>query len=358
MKNIINRSGIAIFVLFIFVLVSGCGNNEKNKKESPAPTVGTNQIKPAVSGSLASSSAPNVAAEHAAATDIAVSVDGKILKKSELESNVKDRLKMLKEKIPADKQKEFSENVKKRLVDEFIMRTLLINEMAKKKIEVSEQEIKVTTDKIKATLPPNKKLDEFLKENKISKEDILLGIKVEKFVNLQIDKKTKPTQKEISKFYNDNRDKLFIAPESVHVRHILVTINKGDNDKVKAGKKEKIEKLREQLLKGGDFAEVARKNSDCPSKEVGGDLNFIRRGQTVKPFEDAAFSQEKNVIGPIITTEFGYHIIQVLDRKPAKTIALDEVKDKISAYLDQQKQSKTFADILKKLKENAKIVVY
>jgi peptidyl-prolyl cis-trans isomerase C len=358
MKNIIDRSRIAIFVIFIFVLVSGCGNNDKNKKESPAPAVGTNQIQPAVSGYLASSAAPNVAVERAAATDIAVSVDGKILKKSELESNVKDRIKILKDKIPADKQKEALENVKKRLVDEFIMRTLLINEMARNKIEVSEQEIKVTTDKIKATLPPNKKFEEFLKENKISKEDIVLGVKIEKYVNLQTGKKAKPTQKEVSKFYNDNRDKLFKASESVHVRHILVAINKGDNDKVKAGKKEKIENLRKQLLNGGNFAELARKNSDCPSKEAGGDLKYISRGQTVKPFEDAAFSQEKNVIGPVITTEYGYHIIQVMDRKPAKIIALDEVKDKISAYLEKQKRSNIFMSVLKKLKENAKIAIY
>ena len=62
----------------------------------------------------------------------------------------------------------------------------------------------------------------------------------------------------------------------------------------------------------------------------------------MKPFEDAAFSQEKNVIGPVITTEYGYHIIQVMDRKPPKTIALDEVKDKISAYLEQTKTIKCF----------------
>ncbi len=164
---------------------------------------------------------------------------------------------------------------------------------------------------------------------------------MEKFENIEIGKMAKPTQKEISKFYNDNRDKLFVEPESVHVRHILVAVNKGDNDKVKAEKKEKIENLRKQLLNGGDFAELARKNSDCPSKEAGGDLNFIRRGQTVKPFEDAAFSQENNAIGPVITTEYGYHIIQVLDRKPAKKIALEKVKDKISAYLEQQKTIKS-----------------
>jgi peptidyl-prolyl cis-trans isomerase C len=111
-------------------------------------------------------------------------------------------------------------------------------------------------------------------------------------------------------------------------------------------------------LNGGNFAELARKNSDCPSKEAGGDLNFIRRGQTVKPFEDATFSQEKNVIGPVITTEYGYHIIQVLDRKPAKKIALEAVKDKISAYLDQQKKSEAFNAVLKNLQQKAKIIVY
>jgi peptidyl-prolyl cis-trans isomerase C len=184
----------------------------------------------------------------------------------------------------------------------------------------------------------------------------VLGVKVEKYVKSEIGNKTKPTQKEINKFYNDNRDK-FVIPESVHVRHILVAVNKGDNDKVKAGKKEKIENLRKQLVKGDDFAEVARKNSDCPSKEVGGDLNFIRRGQMVKPFEDAAFSQKNNVIGPVITTEYGYHLIQVLEHKPAQKIALDQVKDKVSAYMEQQNQSKAFMSILQKLKENAKIVV-
>jgi peptidyl-prolyl cis-trans isomerase C len=356
MKNIINRSWIAIFVLFIFVLVSGCGNNDKNKKESPASAVGTNQIQPAVSGSLASNAAPNVVVEPAIATDIAVSVDGEVLKKSELERRIKEKIKMFKDKIPVDKQKEARENIKKQLTNEFIIRTLLINEMAKKKIEVSDQEIKVFTDKIKASLPPNKTLDEFLKANKVSKEEIVFGAKVAKFANLEIGNIAKPTQKEISKFYKDNSEK-FVAPESVHVRHILVAVNKGDNDKIKAEKKEKIENLRKQLLKGDDFAELARKNSDCPSKEAGGDLNFIRKGQTVKPFEDAAFSQEKNVIGPVITTEFGYHIIQVLDKKPAKKIALETVKDKIYAYLEQQKKSEAFTDVLKNLQQKAKIIV-
>ena len=147
MKNIINRSWIAIFVLFAFVLVSGCGDNDKNKKKSPAPAVATSQIQPLVSGSSTSSAAPVVAAEQAGANDVAVSVDGKILKKSELEKNIDEMMKKLKDKIPADKQKEFRENIKKQLVNTFVIRNLLANEIEKRKIEVSDQEIKIAKDK-------------------------------------------------------------------------------------------------------------------------------------------------------------------------------------------------------------------
>ena len=348
---------MAIFVVLVFVSVSGCSNNDKNKKESPAPAVGTNQNQPAVSGSAASASAPNVVAEQAGATDIAVSVDGKVLKKSELEKHINETITKLKDKVPADKQKELRENVKKQVVNTFIIRTLLANEIERRKIVASDEEIKRARDKIQAGLPPGKKIDEFLKEKGISQEEISFAVKVEKFVNMEIGNKAKPSQKEIAKFYKDNHEK-FVEPESVHVRHILVAIKKDDNDKVKAQKKEKIENLRKQLLNGGNFAELARANSDCPSKEAGGDLNFIKRGQTVKPFEDAAFSQEKNVIGPVITTEYGYHILQVLDRKPAKKVALEAVKDKISAYLDQQKKSEALNAVLNNLKQKAKIVVY
>jgi peptidyl-prolyl cis-trans isomerase C len=354
MKSITDKSWIAIFVLFAFV--SGCSNGEK-KKDTTVPIVGTNQIQPVDSGSLAAGDAKDVIAKQAEPNDIAVSVDGNILRKSELEKNIEESLTIFKDKIPAGKEQEARENLKKRLMDKFIMRTLLIKEVEKRKIAVSDKEINGEIDKIKANLPPDKKVDEFLKENKISKEDIALGIKVEKLLQGELGKKAKPTQKEISKFYNENIDKFFRIPENVHVRHILVTIDKGDDDKVKAEKKDKIENLRKQILDGADFTEVARKNSDCPSKEKGGDLGNITKGQTVEPFEKAAFSQEKNVIGPVITTDYGYHVIQVLDRNPKKTIALNEVKSKISAYLEQQKKTEAFASLIKKLQENAKIVI-
>ena len=149
-RNKISKILIAIFVLS--VLVSGCNNNDKSKKESPSPAVGISQNQPAVSGS-----ALGTVAEQAGATDIAVSVDGKILKKSELDKNINEIMTKLKDKVPADKQKELRENVKKQVVNTFIIRALLANELDRRKIVASDQDIKLAKDKIQASLPPGKK---------------------------------------------------------------------------------------------------------------------------------------------------------------------------------------------------------
>ena len=349
MKTKIGKNWPVIFVLFVLVVFAGCSNDGK---KDAASAVGANNVQEAVSGLPATGDLSGVLPDDAAA-----SVNGAILKKADLDKSVKEKFDLIKNKIPADKQKEFKDNLRKQLVDVFIIKTLLANEIEKRKIVASEQEIKAAMDQIKASLPPNKNVDQFLKENKISKEDIVLAVKIDKFRNMEGGSNLKPSEKEINKFYTDNREKLFVEPESVHVRHILVAVGKGDNDKVKAEKKSKIENLRKQLAGGGNFAEIARQNSDCPSKEAGGDLSFIKRGQMVKEFEQAAFSQAKNAIGPVITTEYGYHIVQVLDRKPAKKIALNDVKAKIADYLEKRKKMEAFNEIVAKLKANAKIIV-
>lgn len=105
------------------------------------------------------------------------------------------------------------------------------------------------------------------------------------------------------------------SPQRAHARHILVAVAETDSPKAKKTKLLKAEDIRHQLLSGADFSETARKFSDCPSKARGGDLGVFAKGVMVKPFEDAAFTQNVGEIGPVVETVFGYHIIQVLDDK-------------------------------------------
>ena len=98
---------------------------------------------------------------------------------------------MLKDKIPADKQKEVRENLKKQLTDAFVVRTLLSDEFARRKIEASSQDVKAVMDQITAKLPAGKKLDDFLKENKVSQDDILFAVKADKFTKMEIGDKAR-----------------------------------------------------------------------------------------------------------------------------------------------------------------------
>lgn len=358
MKKIFGKACLAILCIMLFAAVSGCGKEEATKAPTKKDTAQQSTQAPATINPPESVITPmEKEIKQDAPKDVVVSVDGMVFKKADLEKKIKVKMNLYKDKIPADKKKEAQEGLKKQLIEEFVMRTVLINEANKRKVEATEKEIQVQLNQIKANLPAGKKIEDFLKENDIPKEDIALGIRIRKLVEMDLGKNAKPSPKEISKFYDGNKDK-FSSPETVHVRHILVTIDAKDDEKTKAEKKAKIENLRKQIVEGADFAEIAKNNSDCPSKENGGDLGDIKRGQTVKPFEDAAFSQGDNVIGPVVTTEYGHHIIQVLKHNPEKIVKLDEVKDQIAIYLEQQKQGEVFSKLTARLRKNAVILYY
>jgi peptidyl-prolyl cis-trans isomerase D len=140
---------------------------------------------------------------------------------------------------------------------------------------------------------------------------------------------------QIQDYYNTHKDD-YRKPERVRARHILLsTANKPKDEvpKIKA----QAEALLKQIKAGGDFAELAKKNSQDPSSAVkGGDLDWVSRGQMVKPFEDAVFTLKPNEISNVVTTEYGFHIIQVQETQPAHLQTLDEVKPAIIVALKNQ----------------------
>lgn len=294
--------------------------------------------------------------------DLVAEVDGAKLTKKELDAELAKMMKNIEGKVPADKRAHVRANIRRQLRDSFIIRTLLSNEIARKKIKATVKEVDDAVAEVKANLPPNVTLDDFLKQNQLTpkkmREEIRFGIAVKKLVASQSGANPKPTDKEIKNFYEKNKEK-FKMPETVHVRHILVAKVPEDTDATKADKRAKAEDLRKQLLAGADFAELAMNNSDCPSKQTGGDLGTFPRGQMVKPFEDAAFSQPLKVIGPVVETQLGYHVIQVLERNRPKTMPLDaSTKEKISGIMQQKKQRDAFEALINKLKKTATIIVY
>lgn len=123
------------------------------------------------------------------------------------------------------------------------------------------------------------------------------------------------------------------VPEQVHVEHILFkTVGQPDAAVVEI--KKKAEEVLNEARKGAKFDELAKKYSEDPgSKDKGGDLGWIRKGQTVPEFEKAAFSLQPGQISDLVRTQYGFHIIKVLEKQTAHTKPFEEVKDSIRAPL-------------------------
>ena len=150
-------------------------------------------------------------------------------------------------------------------------------------------------------------------------------------------------------YYNAHPDQ-YQVKDQVKVRHILIAVPPSADAKTDAAARTKAEGVLKQLKAGGNFAELAKQNSDDPgSKEQGGELGFLDHGKTVPEFDKAAFSLPVGQTSDLIKTQFGYHILQVEDKKTAHLRPFSEVKAEIAPILEQQRTGaaeQTFASSL------------
>ncbi len=155
---------------------------------------------------------------------------------------------------------------------------------------------------------------------------------------------------ELKALYQQNIQQ-YQVPNRVHVEHILFLTVGGKTDaEIEEIKKKAEDVLAQARKKGANFEELAKKYSEDPgSKAKGGDLGWIMQGQTVPEFEKAAFSLNKGEMSGLIRTQYGFHIIKVLDKETAHTTPFEEVKDSIRAPLLLQKVDAEAGNIADKM---------
>ncbi len=188
-----------------------------------------------------------------------------------------------------------------------------------KQIVVSDADVRAEFDKNKATykLPERRSAAIFY----VDEQKTALSIQA--------------TEADLRRAYDEQRDR-FRTPEQRKVRHILLKTTEKP-----AAEIPKIQARTEELLKkirgGGNFAELAKANSEDPGSAAnGGDLGFIQRGQMVKNFEDAAFSLKPGEISNVVKTEYGFHIVQVLETQDARVRPFEEVRAELASEAQRQ----------------------
>ena len=153
------------------------------------------------------------------------------------------------------------------------------------------------------------------------------------------------SDEEIAEFYEKHKEN-FKVPETVRASHILVA----DEDEMK--------KVRADLDAGMSFEDAARKHSSCPSKDQGGDLGFFSKEQMVPEFGNAAFAMKVgDVSAEPVKTQFGLHLIKLVDKKEASVRPLEEVRAQLTESLLNEKKAGVYNDQLSKLREKHQVVI-
>lgn len=212
-------------------------------------------------------------------------------------------------------------------------------------IDVSDADVSKKEDDIKSKYPPGQ-FEQILKAQNLTEADVRKILKQQLVVEKAVGANVKVSDADIKAYLAKNHATLDTA-EQVRARHILVA---------DAGKASEVE----AKLKGGaKFEDLAKQYSTDPSsKDKGGELGFFAKGQMVPAFQAAAFSQKIGVVGQPVKSPFGYHIIEVEEKKPATVATLANSGEKIKTLLTQQQDQQQIPQFLAGLRGKAKIEIY
>lgn len=253
-----------------------------------------------------------------------VTVNGKAITTEEVNQELMNATQGRFNTLPAEKQKQLGQQ----FVQQLVANELMYGD-AKKTGVMNTKEFK----------DAYKKLQERIKKS--------IAIQV---WQKKLHDKIKVSEKELKEYYKNNKEE-FVEKERVHARHILVK-TEDEAKKIIA----ELKPLSGSKLKS-KFAELARTKSTGPSGPQGGDLGTFTQGQMVPAFNDAVFSMKVGTITPKpVKTQFGYHIIYLEEKMPAKTRSFKEVK----SVIEQRIKNEKFRDVMRKkmdaLQKKAKII--
>lgn len=174
----------------------------------------------------------------------------------------------------------------------------------------------------------------------------------EQIISRNISRRVTVTDSEVRDYYQENLDELPMRPEKNKIGIIEIKIEPSKETMEK--KMAEMRRLREKLMDGRSFEELATEHSDCPSRRRGGDLGFFARGMMLPNFEEAAFNMMVNEISPIIQTELGLHIIKVIDKREDEVRARHILRRMEPTEEDEQRVRSIMRDIKAQLDDISK----
>lgn len=284
--------------------------------------------------------------------DLAAVVNGVPITIAELDPQVDTQLRSYKRYGVDKKNDELVKSLRRQALDGLIAAELIYQEAKKLELDDLDERVRKQMETLKEQAAGGHDFDQ-----KQAEQNFRKTILVEEYLAKQDLKDPELPEAVVKDFYEKSKSG-FIRKESASTRHILVKVAANASVDEKAAARAKIEKARQLVLDGEPFSEVAKANSECNSAPGGGELGFNERGYMPPAFDEVAFSQKIGELSAIVETSFGFHVIEVLERKSGGVAPYEEIKDFLAKYLKKQYAKDKMVGHVKSLKERAKVEIY
>jgi peptidyl-prolyl cis-trans isomerase C len=289
---------------------------------------------------------------------VLVEVNGQTLSANELTDRVEAQMAQHAENMRPDQVAGAIAHLRTAAIRDFITTVLLEGEAIARGIVPPPGELEKAMADVASRLPPGLKLEDALGQSGLAladfKERLTKELRVRVMVDQELAKARPATEAETETFFKEQQAVLE-APETVAARHILIMSDEQDDAKTKEVKRAKIEGIRRELEGGADFEALAKAHSDCPSGKEGGSLGTFGRGQMVKAFEEAAFTQPLNKVGPVVETPFGFHLVEVTEKNAGHIRPFSECREQILEHLNKVNRHEVFTAFVNSLQAKATI---
>jgi peptidyl-prolyl cis-trans isomerase C len=320
----------------------------------PAGQAGATPGQPAAPG--APPAPPTVKPVPATLPDVLARIGSDTISKTEFETAVRKIEQRAGQPVPVEQR----DQIYRRILDQLIDVRLLEQEAKARAIVVADTDVDQRIGQIKQQFKTEEAFTKELAGRKMTMDELKTDLKkemtVQKTLEAEILPKVNVTQADLEAFYKENPDQ-FKQQETIRASHILISVDSKATDVQKKEARALADGIQKRAKSGEDFAALAKQYSKDSSAQNGGDLNYFPKGQMVPAFEAAAFALQPNQISEVVETPFGFHIIKLTDRKPESTVPLEQVSDKLSAFLKQRKQQEAASQFVTSLRSKYKVEV-
>lgn len=246
------------------------------------------------------------------------------------------------------------------VLDELIAFRLLGAELKTRGIEVDREELDAAMKDLRGRFPNEAAYRRALAEQKLTadqlrertKQTLLINRLLEQEVGSELD----VAPSDVAKFYEENPDR-FQQPEAVRLSHILIGVPRDAPEARREAARARAADLSARARKGANFAALAKAHSQDASRERGGDIGFIVRGQAQKPFEEAAFALKPGEISDPVETIYGFHVIKAGERRPAQKVPFGQAAAQVEQYLREQQRQQRVSEYVERLKASGKVEI-